>query len=179
MSGARDDRPGLKELLGWVRDGDTVVVAALDRLGRSLSGVLRTIKTLQQRGIVLNSLREGIDFGSATGRMMAAIFGAMAQHERELIRERASAAREAAIARGMRPGRQPKLTAEQLDGAQESERPASPSRPSCGHSHKLHVLRSTGSQRPRIADPVKERTLYILRPVGAAAIEMELVRASW
>ncbi len=119
MSGVRDDRPGLMEMLGWVRDGDTVVVVALDRLGRSLGSMLRTIETLQERGIVLRSLREQVDFATPVGALMSAVFGALAVYERELTRERAAAAREAAIARGMRPGRQPKLTAEQLDVARK------------------------------------------------------------
>lgn len=119
MSGTRDDRPGLKELLDYARAGDTIVVVALDRLGRSLSGMIRTIETLQERGIVLRSLREQIDFSTPAGRLQAAIFSAMAAYERELIRERASAAREAALARGMRAGRQPVLTVEQADVARQ------------------------------------------------------------
>lgn len=64
FSGVRDDRPGLAQLLDYVRDGDTVVVVALDRLGRSLSGVIRTIETITQAGVVLRSLREGIDYST-------------------------------------------------------------------------------------------------------------------
>lgn len=63
---------------------------ALDRLGRSLSGVIRTIEELQRRGIVLVSLREVIDFSTPAGRLQAAIFSVMAEYERELIRERAA-----------------------------------------------------------------------------------------
>ena len=60
LSGVREDRPGLAALLDYVRAGDTVVVVALDRLGRSLSGVIRTVETLTERGVLLRSLREGI-----------------------------------------------------------------------------------------------------------------------
>ena len=60
-------RTGLLALLDHVRAGDTVVVVALDRLGRSLSGVIRTIETLTERGVLLRSLREGIDHSTATG----------------------------------------------------------------------------------------------------------------
>src|SRR4051812_7689761 len=74
MSGARDDRPGLAELLTYARPGDTVTVAALDRLGRSLTGVIGTIDLLQERKILLKSLREGVDFGTSVGRMVAGIF---------------------------------------------------------------------------------------------------------
>ena len=105
MSGARDDRPGLAALLDYAREGDTVVVAALDRLGRSLSGIVSTIDTLQSRGVLLRSIREGIDYSQPVGRMVAGIFAALAEYERTLINERAAAAREAARARGRQPGR--------------------------------------------------------------------------
>ena len=114
LSGAREDRPGLVALLGYVRDGDTVVVVALDRLGRSLSGVIRTIETLTEAGVLLKSLREGIDYSTATGRMLAGIFAALAGYERELMHERAAAARAAARARGRHTGRPAKLTAAQV-----------------------------------------------------------------
>ena len=113
MSGTRSDRPGLRELLDYARTGDSVTVVALDRLGRSLTGVIRTIEDLQSRGITLRSLREGIDFSTPTGRLQAAIFAAMAEYERELIRERAAAAREAARFRGRQVGRPRALTTEQ------------------------------------------------------------------
>ena len=114
MSGARDDRLGLAQLLDYAREGDTVTVVALDRLGRSLSGIVRTVETLQQRGIVLRSLREGIDYSTPVGRMVAGIFASLAEYERTLIAERATAAREAARARGRQVGRkraidQPKI----------------------------------------------------------------------
>jgi len=67
LSGARDDRPGLAGLLDYTRAGDVVVVVALDRLGRSLSGIIRTIGTLTEAGVLLRSLREGIDYSTATG----------------------------------------------------------------------------------------------------------------
>ena len=117
MSGARDDRPGLAALLAYAREGDEIVVIALDRLGRSLGHMVRTIEALQARGIVLRSLREGIDFSTATGRLQAAIFGAMAEYERDLIKERAAAAREAAAERGRHIGRPRALTAEQVQHA--------------------------------------------------------------
>ena len=80
----REDRPGLVALLGYVRDGDVLVVVALDRLGRSLSGVIRTIETLTEAGVQLRSLREGIDYSTATGRMLAGIFAALAAYYRAL-----------------------------------------------------------------------------------------------
>lgn len=114
LSGARDDRPGLAELMKYARSGDTVVVVALDRLARSLSHSVRLIEELRERGIFLRSLREGLDFGTPAGRFQGAIFQALAELERELIRERAASAREAAQARGKQVGRPPALTSEQV-----------------------------------------------------------------
>jgi len=114
LSGVREDRPGLRELLAYVRPGDTVVVVALDRLGRSLSGVIRTIEALTVAGVLLRSLREGIDYTTPTGRMLAGIFAALAGYERELMYERAAVARAAARARGKHTGPPPRLTAVQV-----------------------------------------------------------------
>ena len=97
-------------LLDYVRARDTVVVVALDRLGRLLSGVIRTVETLTEAGVLLRSLREGIDYSTPTGRMLAGIFAALAGYERELMHERAAAARAAARARGRHTGRPAKLT---------------------------------------------------------------------
>jgi DNA invertase Pin-like site-specific DNA recombinase len=114
MSGAREDRPGLRALLDYAREGDTVTVVALDRLGRSLSGIIKTIEDLHGRGILLRSLREGIDYSTPVGRMVAGIFASLAEYERTLINERAAAAREAARKRGARVGRKPVLSPEQV-----------------------------------------------------------------
>lgn len=114
LSGARDDRAGLAELLKYARPGDTIVVVALDRLARSLSHSVRLIEELRDRGIFLKSLREGLDFSTPAGRFQGAIFQALAELERELIRERAASAREAAQARGKQVGRPAALTADQV-----------------------------------------------------------------
>ncbi len=116
-SGSRTDRPGLKALLDHAREGDTITVVALDRLGRSMTHVILTIEALQARGILLRSLREGVDFSQPVGRMLAGIFAAMAEYERALIRERADAAREAARARGRQTGRPRALTTAQVQQA--------------------------------------------------------------
>ncbi len=113
MSGARDDRPGLAGLLDYARDGDTVVVWRLDRLGRSLVQVLRTVETLRHRGVQLRSVTDGIDSATSTGRMMIGVLGSLAEYERETINERATAAREAARARGRHTGRPRALTTDQ------------------------------------------------------------------
>jgi len=112
-SGARDDRKGLDALLKYAREGDTVVVVALDRLGRSLAGIIRTIETLTNAGVQLRSLREGIDSTTAMGRFLTGIFGSLAEYERTLINERSEAAREARRARGQNIGRPKALTADQ------------------------------------------------------------------
>jgi DNA invertase Pin-like site-specific DNA recombinase len=118
MSGAQTDRPGLSELLAYAQPGDTVTVVALDRLGRSLTGVIGTIDLLQERKIILKSLREGVDFGTSVGRMIAGIFASLAEYERTLINERAAAAREARALRGKPVGRPRKLDDAKLRQAQ-------------------------------------------------------------
>ena len=114
MSGTREDRPGLSELMAYARLGDTVTVVPLDRLGRSLAGIVQTVKNLGERGIVLRSLREGVDTSTSTGRMVLGIFASLAEYERTLIAERAAAAREAARIRARQVGRPSVLTAEQV-----------------------------------------------------------------
>lgn len=113
LSGAKRDRPGLQALLDYAREGDTLVVVALDRLGRSLSHMVQTIEELRARGINIKSLREGIDFATPAGKLQGHIFAALAEYERELIKERAAAAREAAAVRGRQVGRPRALTDEQ------------------------------------------------------------------
>lgn len=111
MSGARADRPGLAALLDYVREGDTVVVVALDRLGRTLSGIFVTVTALAERGVNVRSLREGIDTSTTIGRtLLLPIFGAFAEYERTLIAERSAAWRKARRERGLPVGRRAALT---------------------------------------------------------------------
>lgn len=114
MSGTRSDRPGLTAALDYVREGDTLVVPALDRLGRSLVDTINTLDSLRKRGIYVRALREGIDTSTPAGRMVAGVFASLAELERELIHERAAVAREAAKARGKQTGRPKKLDTEQV-----------------------------------------------------------------
>ncbi len=114
MSGTRSDRPGLAAALDYVREGDTLVVPALDRLGRSLVDTINTLDSLRKRGIYVRALREGIDTSTPAGRMVAGVFASLAELERELIHERAAVAREAAKARGKQTGRPKALTDEQV-----------------------------------------------------------------
>jgi DNA invertase Pin-like site-specific DNA recombinase len=101
----REQRSGLAALLDYAREGDAIVVVGIDRLGRSAAEVMTTIRELGERGIVLRSLREGIDTSNATGRMVAGVLASLAVLELELGRERRSAAREARRARGQSVGR--------------------------------------------------------------------------
>ena len=110
MGGARSDRPGLNALLDHARPGDVVICTALDRLGRSTIHVLQTLNDLHERGIIVRSLREGIDFSTPVGQAVAGIMASLAQMEHQLIRDRAAAAREAARARGQQVGRPRALT---------------------------------------------------------------------
>lgn len=112
-SGAREDRDGLAELLAYARPGDTIVIWRLDRLGRSLSHIVRTVADLQNRGIYLRALQDGADSSTSTGRMMIGVLASLAEYERELIAERATAAREAARDRGRQVGRPAALTPDQ------------------------------------------------------------------
>ena len=104
-SGSSTDRPGLGEALSYARSGDTIVVWRLDRLGRSLRHLIDTITALSERGIQFRSLRESIDTGSSGGKLIFHVFGALAEFERDLIRERTTAGLDAARARGRLGGR--------------------------------------------------------------------------
>jgi DNA invertase Pin-like site-specific DNA recombinase len=108
MSGARAERPGLLRALDVARGDDTLVVWRLDRLGRSLKDLIRHVETMEERKIGLRSLQESIDTTTSGGRLFFHIFGALAEFERNLIRERTMAGLTAARARGRQGGR-PKL----------------------------------------------------------------------
>ncbi len=109
MSGARDDRPGLAALLDYVREGDTVVVWKLDRLGRDTLHILETVKALTDRGATLISLTDGIDSSTAAGRMMIGVLGSLAEYERELVKERTALKRAISLANGTKFGRRKKV----------------------------------------------------------------------
>src|SRR5215203_1747156 len=104
-SGAKAERPGLTEALDHCRPGDTLVVWRLDRLGRSLRHLIETVTALEARGVGFKSLTESIDTTSPGGKLIFHIFGALAEFERDLIRERTRAGLTAARARGRRGGR--------------------------------------------------------------------------
>ncbi|PJE07634.1 MAG: DNA invertase [Mycobacterium sp.] len=109
MSGARDDRPGLAALLDYVREGDTVVVWKLDRLGRNTLHILEMVKSLTDRGVTLVSTSDGIDSSTAAGRMMIGVLGSLAEYERELVKERTALKRAMSLANGTKFGRRKKV----------------------------------------------------------------------
>lgn len=110
ISGSSSDRPGLKKLKqDMLREGDTLVVWRLDRLGRSLRDLIDWVRELKAAGIHFHSLQENIDTSNAAGELIFHIFGSLAQFERNLIRERTKAGLEAARARGRLGGRPTKL----------------------------------------------------------------------
>lgn len=115
----KEQRPGLAALLDYAREGDTIVVVGIDRLGRNAAEVMLTIRDLGERKIVLRSLREGIDTSNATGRMIAGVLASLAELELELGRERRSAAKAARKSRGLPIGRPSKLTADQIRQAEQ------------------------------------------------------------
>lgn len=104
-SGARVQRTGLEDALDFVRPGDTLVVWRLDRLGRSLKHLIEIVSTIQARGIGFRSLTENIDTTSSGGKLVFHVFGALAEFERDLVRERTQAGLAAARARGRQGGR--------------------------------------------------------------------------
>jgi DNA invertase Pin-like site-specific DNA recombinase len=115
MSGAKADRLGLKDAFEFARKGDTLVVWRLDRLGRSLKDLIALVEELENRQIGLRSLQENIDTTTSGGRLTFHLFGALAEFERNLIRERTQAGLQAARARGRKGGRRPKLTPQQVE----------------------------------------------------------------
>lgn len=108
-SGAKTDRPGLMQAIDHLREGDTLVVWRLDRLGRSLNQLIEIVTDLDQRRVGFRSLTEQIDTTTSGGKLIFHIFGALAEFERSLIRERTMAGLAAARARGRMGGRPRRL----------------------------------------------------------------------
>lgn len=114
-SGVKTARPGLHSALSHLRKGDTLVVWKLDRLGRSLAHLIQTVKDLNDKGIGFKCLQENIDTTISGGQLIFHIFGALAQFERELIKERTHAGLKAARARGRLGGRPSLLNTLQVE----------------------------------------------------------------
>ncbi len=109
MSGAKEDRDGLKELFKIIRKGDTLIVWRLDRLGRSLKHLIEVVKELDGRNCYFKSITENIDTTSSGGKLIFHIFGALAEFERAIIRERTLAGLASARSRGQVGGRPKKM----------------------------------------------------------------------
>jgi DNA invertase Pin-like site-specific DNA recombinase len=109
-SGSKAERTGLDQAFSHVRAGDTLVVWRLDRLGRSLKHLIETITALNNRNIGFKSITENIDTTTSGGKLIFHIFGALAEFERDIIRERTNAGLTAARARGRKGGRPKSLT---------------------------------------------------------------------
>lgn len=104
-SGAKAERPGLQDAMSQLRVGDTLVVWRLDRLGRTLKHLIATISDLSDHGIGFKSLQENMDTTTSGGKLIFHIFGALAEFEREVIKERTNARLQAARTRGRFGGR--------------------------------------------------------------------------
>jgi DNA invertase Pin-like site-specific DNA recombinase len=118
-SGAKMARPGLDQALSHLREGDILVIWRLDRLGRTIRGLIELVGELRERGIGFRSLNEAFDTSTSGGRLIFHIFAALAEMERDLIRERTQAGLAAARARGRNGGRKPKLNGKKLTHARE------------------------------------------------------------
>jgi DNA invertase Pin-like site-specific DNA recombinase len=118
-SGAKTDRPGLTEAIRYVREGDTLTVWKLDRLGRSMKHLIEIVTELEARGVGFRSITENVDTTTPGGRLIFHLFGALAQFERDLIQERTRAGLQAAEERGRRGGRQAVVTPEKLAKARQ------------------------------------------------------------
>lgn len=116
-SGAQRERPQLQAAIDYMREGDTLVIWKLDRLARSLKQLIETVEALAARGIGLRSLTEAIDTATSGGKLIFHIFGALAEFERGVIRERTRAGLDAARARGRTGGRPPALSSDDLAAA--------------------------------------------------------------
>ncbi len=117
VSGALSSRPELDRCLASLNQGDTLVVVALDRLGRSAAHLFTTVESLVARGVGFLSLRENIDTTTATGRLVLGVFSALAAFERDLVRERTVAALQAKRRRGETLGRPRAMTPSQVAAA--------------------------------------------------------------
>jgi DNA invertase Pin-like site-specific DNA recombinase len=117
-SGAKQERVGLAEAITYARKGDILVVWRLDRLGRSLKHLIETITALNERGVGFKSITEAIDTTTSGGKLIFHIFGALAEFERDIIRERTQAGLTAARARGRKGGRPKALTPKKAQMAQ-------------------------------------------------------------
>ena len=153
-SGAQRDRPALGQALAYAREGDVLVVWKLDRLARSLRQLLDTVGTLEEAGVGFRSLTQALDTTTPGGRLVFHVFGALAEFEREIGRERTMAGIDAAWARGSVPGRPPKMGPKEIEAAKSMlSNPALTVDDVCRH---LGVARSTLYRHLRAAGWTRE-----------------------
>ncbi len=155
ISGAKVSRPGLDKALDQLRDGDRLVVWRLDRLGRSTRHILALIEELEARGVGFKSLTEAIDTTGPAGKLLLTIIAALAEMERQVLRDRTNAGLEAARARGRKGGRKPLLTSKQDEAIRV-----------------LYDARQTPvgviAETFKVSEPTVWRSLARTRPVGQA-----------
>lgn len=148
-SGARN-RPLLKALIAELKSGDQLIIYALDRLGRRTIEVLQLLETLEQKGVILISLREGVDYSTITGRLVTQILVSLAEMERGLIGERTRAGLASARAKGRIGGRPRKIDQQRISEAlrllktQSSREVAEQCGISYGYLNKLRRVASGG-----------------------------------
>ncbi|MCP5426753.1 MAG: recombinase family protein [Chromatiaceae bacterium] len=154
LSGSTTNRPGLNHAIRAARKGDVLVVWRLDRLARSLKDLIQIAEGLEDKGVGLRSIQEQIDTTSATGRLFFHLMGALAEFERNLIRERTRAGLDAARRRGKKPGRKRKLKNQDLVAAKA-------------------LLKEGSATVAEVADRlgVSTATLYRVLPGGRSAVE--------
>jgi DNA invertase Pin-like site-specific DNA recombinase len=119
ISGSRAERPGLDNLLGILREGDTIIVWKLDRLGRSVKNLVDLVGDLHKKGVQFKSLTDAIDTGTTSGRFFFHIMASLAQMERELTVERTRAGLEVARQLGRKGGRKRQMTDSKIESAKQ------------------------------------------------------------
>ena len=119
ISGTRAERPGLNKALEMLREGDTLVVWKLDRLGRSVKNLVDLVGELHKQSVQFKSLTDAIDTGTASGRFFFHVMASLAEMERELIVERTRAGLDAARKLGRKGGRKPKMTDSKIESAKK------------------------------------------------------------
>lgn len=141
MSGTRDDRPGLADLMAKIQPGDVLVTWRIDRLGRSVAHLLNLVLSLQKRGVEFRSVTEAVDTRTPAGRFLLTVLAAMASLEREVLIDRTKAGLAAARLRGRVGGRPRTITPEQIEAAKKLL--ADPSSSVAAVSRSLKIARSS------------------------------------
>jgi DNA invertase Pin-like site-specific DNA recombinase len=119
ITGTAKTKEGLAEAIKYLREGDTLVVWKLDRLGRTVKGLVELVERFQTRGVQFKSITDSIDTSTAAGRFFFHVMAALAEMERELIKERTKAGLTAARARGRMGGRKPKMDVSKINSAKQ------------------------------------------------------------